>query len=130
MSAAGPRVRLTVGDAIAFDAREVEALSLFSFGGADRMTVNDLAGTGLAAVDVSLFDFAVPGGDQDVVRIDGTAAADEIRVAGSTGGATVTGLAATVTISGAAAVNDRLEINGLARADTIDGRDLPAAALR
>ena len=37
VSAAGQRARLSAGGAVAVDAGDVEALSVFSFGGADRL---------------------------------------------------------------------------------------------
>jgi Ca2+-binding RTX toxin-like protein len=124
----GARARLAVGgDSI--DGGTMEAITLFSFGGADQMTVGDLSGTGITAIDASLFDFAVPGGDLDVVRVDGTAGADSIRVASGPTGVKVTGLPATVTITGASTGNDRIEVFGGEGEDRIDSADLGATAM-
>ena len=130
VSAAGQRVRLSVGGAVSVDAGNVEGLTVFSFGGADRLTINDLSGSGLTRVDASLFDFGVPGGNQDVVRIDGTGADDAITAADAAGVVTVTGLSAQVRITGTAAAGDRLEVNGLAGADTIDSTELSPAEMQ
>ena len=130
VSAAGQRTRLSTAGAVAVDAGGVELLSVFSFGGADRLVVGDLSGSGLTVVDVSLFDFGVPGGDQDVVRIDGTGADDGITAAGDASVVSVTGLSAKVRITGTAAAGDRLEVNGLAGEDTIDSTGLPVAEMR
>ncbi len=130
VSAAGQRARLSVGGAVAVDAGGVETLSVFSFGGADRLGVGDLSGSGLTLVDASLFDFAVPGGNQDVVRVDGTGADDKVTAAGDASVINVTGLSAKVRLTGTAAAGDRLEINGLAGIDTIDSTGLPPAEMQ
>jgi Ca2+-binding RTX toxin-like protein len=128
-SAAGQRVRLsrsTAAGSETVDAAGVETLVALSFGGADTVTVGDLTGTGVTLVDASLFDFGVPGGANDAVVADATAAADKITVApkGSATGAAITGLAAKITVTGLA--SDLLEIRGLGGDDLIDGTGLPA----
>jgi Ca2+-binding RTX toxin-like protein len=128
-SAAGQRVRLSRSAAAGsetVDAAGVETLVALSFGGADTVAVGDLTGTGVTLVDASLFDFGVPGGANDAVVADATAAADKITVApkGSATGAAITGLAAKITVTGLA--SDLLEIRGLGGDDLIDGTGLPA----
>ena len=130
VSAAGPRARLSRDDAVAVDAAGVDRMSLFSFGGSDTITVGDMSGTRLTAVDASLFDFAVPGGAADTVRVDGTGADDRIKVTGSGSVATFTGASAEVTITGVAAAGDRLEVNGLAGADQIESPILATSTIR
>ena len=93
-TALGTRVRLTRADALAVDAGGFELASLLSFGGADTVTVGSLSGTPVHTVDLSLFDFAVPGGNTDAVIVDGTAGADQVAAASDAGVVNVTGLAA------------------------------------
>ncbi|HVK09585.1 MAG TPA: calcium-binding protein, partial [Gemmataceae bacterium] len=131
MSAIGARFRLTRDvDAAALDANDVESASFFSFGGADRVVLNDLGGTDVKRVDLSLFDFGVPGGNADTVVVNGTNGADTVRAASANGTVTVTGLAAEVRITGTEAAGDRLEVNSLGGADTIDSTGLEAAEMR
>src|SRR6185503_19324704 len=107
IEAGGPRMRVRRNGELAVDAGLVEALSVFSFGGADTLNVGDVTGTPLDTIDASLFDFAVPGGATDVVIVAGTAADDKVTVAGSGPNATVTGLQAKLSLTGLA--TDRLE---------------------
>src|SRR5262249_21903458 len=101
MSAAGGRFRFTRDlDNATLDAGGLESVSFFSFGGSDRVVVNDLTGTGVDLVDLSLFDFGVPGGNQDVVVVNGTAGDDSITAASAKGVVTVSGLAARIQITG------------------------------
>jgi Ca2+-binding RTX toxin-like protein len=129
-SAAGERVRLSRSagaDGETIDAAGIETLVAFSFGGADTLTVGDLTGTGVTTVDAGMFDFAVPGGANDVVVADATAAADKVTVApnGSPSSAKITGLPATITVNGLA--SDRVEVRGLGGDDVIDSTDLPVS---
>lgn len=123
MSATGERLIFTAGN-VALDASDIEFTSFLSFGGADTVIVNDLSGTDVTLVDISLFDFAVPGGNNDVVIVNGTAGDDVITAASASGVVTVSGLAAQVRITGTAAAGDRLEINGLSGGDAIDATGL------
>jgi Ca2+-binding RTX toxin-like protein len=63
VSAAGERIRVSADvDNLAMDANDVELISLLSFGGADKFVIDDLGGTDVETIDISLFDFGVPGG--------------------------------------------------------------------
>ncbi len=129
----GERLRFTrtAGSATdAINAGDVEALSFFSFGGADNVTLNDLSGTGVTRVDVSIFDFGVPGGDNDAVRVNATDGDDTVTAFDTNGVVRVTGLSAAVRITGTTAVGDRLEINGLAGNDSVNGFGLSPAEMR
>ena len=117
-------------DNLAMDANDVELISLLSFGGSDTFVINDLSGTDVQIVDISLFDFAVPGGGNDVVVINGTAGNDTIRLRSENGVVIVEGLATTIRITGTDAAGDRIEINGLGGDDTIDATGLEAAEMR
>jgi Ca2+-binding RTX toxin-like protein len=131
LSAAGGRLRFTRDvDDVTLDAGGLESVSFFSFGGADTVTVNDLAGTGVDRVDLSLFDFGVPGGNTDVVVVNGTAGGDRVTASSSGGTVTVGGLAAALTITGTEPAGDRLEVNGLGGDDSIDATGLDPARIR
>ncbi|WP_225766296.1 calcium-binding protein [Inquilinus sp. Marseille-Q2685] len=117
-------------DGARLDTDDAELISLLSFGGSDRFEIHDLSGTGVQAVEISLFDFAVPGGASDVVVIDGTAGDDTIRIVEDAGVITVLGLAATIRITGTDAAGDRLEIRGLGGNDSIDASDVGTLEIR
>jgi RTX calcium-binding nonapeptide repeat (4 copies) len=123
-AASGSRVELTRGpDGGAIDATRVERVELSGLGGGDAATVDDLAGTDVTQTNVDLGD----GADSAIVH--GTAAADNVKLAGGGGGSVnVTGLASTVSIAHA----DTITVDTLAAADRIDASSLAAgsAALR
>jgi Ca2+-binding RTX toxin-like protein len=120
LSANGNRLRFTRNIAsIVMDTNDVETVDFNALGGADRVTVHDLAGTDVTKVNV---DFGATGdGANDEVVAEGTAGDDVISVTGQNGIATVNGLAAAVSVSHAEA-GDRLT------ADTLDGNDRIAVA--
>ncbi|MDG3007719.1 calcium-binding protein [Paludisphaera mucosa] len=122
LAAVGGRFRMDRDvDAEALDAGGLESFSFFSFGGSDRIVIDDLSGAGVDRVDLSLFDFALPGGDQDEVVVKGTAGDDAIQASTDEAGTvTVSGLAARVRITGADSTGDRLEVSGLGGDDLID----------
>jgi Ca2+-binding RTX toxin-like protein len=131
MSANGVRLRFTVDvDNLVLDANDVEFSSFLSFGGSDTVVVNDLSGTDVSLVDISLFDFGVPGGNADTVVVNGTAGDDQIAASSANGVVSVSGLAAQVRITGTEASGDRLELNGLGGGDTIDATGLEPAEMR
>jgi Ca2+-binding RTX toxin-like protein len=111
-------------------ADDIETVELRTFGGADRVTVHDLAATDVRDVVV---DFAAIGGQPadgvaDVVAVNGTAQADQVSVAWVDGGASIAGLAATVTVHNAEAGLDRLHLGLGAGDDTLDAGGLASAA--
>jgi Ca2+-binding RTX toxin-like protein len=122
-SANGTLARLTRsagGVTDALDAHEIERLGLVSFGGADTVVVDDLAGTGVTNVDAVLTDFSVPGGQNDSVVVNATAGSDRIGAADVNGGVEVAGLAARIRVTGTAPAGDHLEIRGGGGNDAID----------
>jgi Ca2+-binding RTX toxin-like protein len=134
LSANGSRLRFTrdIGN-IVMDVAGVEVVNIAALGGADTVNVNDLTGTGVTDVAI---DLAFPPGSRtgdaaaDSVIVNGTAGADSIRVSSdSSGTIKVSGLAATVRITGAEAANDSLTVRGLAGADTINASALAAALI-
>jgi len=124
ISANGNRVLLTrdVGN-VTMDLDGVETIDLHALGGADTVTVNNLAGTNVTDVNIDL-----GGGDgaADTVVINGTSGNDVIGIASNNGVLSVTGLGDTITIANFEPT-DRLVINGLAGDDVIDASGLGSA---
>jgi Ca2+-binding RTX toxin-like protein len=130
LSANGQRLRFfrNVGN-IVMDCDGIEKVVFNALGGSDQVTVNNLSGTQVTNVFVSLFNAAgTNDGLADTVIVNGTATNDVIKVSGSTN-VTVTGLSATVTVVGADPDLDSLTIDGLAGDDTIDASAVLAGAL-
>jgi Ca2+-binding RTX toxin-like protein len=107
ISANGSRARLSrdLGN-IVMDVNGTETIDLHAQGGADTITVNDLAGTDVSNVNL---DLGGADGRVDTVVINTT---DAISFTSNDGVVTVSGLAAEVTISNFEA-DDRLVINGV-----------------
>jgi Ca2+-binding RTX toxin-like protein len=102
-----------------------------ALGGADTLTVNDLTGTGVTAVNTNLAASGGSGdGSADQVIVNGTNGNDAITASGSAGTATLKGLAATVAIAGAEAANDKLLINAVAGDDVVTASGLAADAVK
>ena len=129
ISANGGRARLLTRDVanITMDLNNVETDRIHALGGADNITVNDLAGTDVDQVNIDL------GGCRkrrrrpaDTVVINATNGNDSITHHQQQWRGTVSGLAAEVTISNADA-NDRIVINGLGGNDIIDASGLGTA---
>ena len=131
LSANGSRLRLfrDVGN-VTMDVNGVEQVNVAALGGADTLTVNDLSGTGVTAVNLDLASPPGSGtgdGQADTVIVNGTNGDDAITVAGDASGVSVSGLSAQVNITGAEAANDRLTINALGGDDVVDASGLSAA---
>jgi Ca2+-binding RTX toxin-like protein len=133
VSANGPRVRFfrNVGN-ITMDLDDVETVDLRALGGADRLTVHDLAGTDLVELDGDLAG-ALGGtssdGSQDAVVVEGTAGSDSIQAVGPAGNTEVAGLQALVRITHAEAT-DSLAIDARSGDDTVNAATLPADAVK
>ena len=114
VSANGGRVRFTRDIAnITMDLNDVEGIVFRAFGGTDMVTVDDLTGTDVGTVDAELA--AQNGGGDgvpDTVVVNGTPGADAAVVSLVGGKPVVSGLAATVVVSGGEAANDALQLNG------------------
>jgi Ca2+-binding RTX toxin-like protein len=115
-SANGSRARITrnVGN-IVMDTNDVEGLALRTVGGADTITVNDLAGTDLQAADVDLG----ADGQADSVIANGSDGADAVRVSRAGAQARVTGLAAATRVTGSEPALDSLRVQTLAGDDEV-----------
>jgi Ca2+-binding RTX toxin-like protein len=132
LSANGQRLRFTRDVAsIVMDLDGVEIVHFNALGGADQVTVNDLAGTAVSNVEVNLAAAGGVGdGAADNLIVNGTGASETITVAGDANGVTVSGLAAQVVVTGAEAANDRLTINALGGADVVSGSGLVSGAIQ
>jgi Ca2+-binding RTX toxin-like protein len=133
LSANGSRLRLfrDVGN-ITMDTNGVEHVNVVALGGADTITANDLTGTDVSTFNVDLAGTPGSGvGDAqaDQVIVNGTNSADAITAAGSNGAATVTGLTATVNVTGAEPANDRLTIDALGGDDAVEASGLASTAI-
>ena len=133
LSPNGSRVLFTrnVGN-ITMDLNGVEQFPLNALGGSDSITVYDLTGTDLTHVDIDLASPPGSGtgdGAADTITVNGTLGDDVITVSGSTGNASVSGLAALVNIVGSEAALDRLIIMALDGADVVNATNLAAASI-
>jgi Ca2+-binding RTX toxin-like protein len=132
ISANGTRTRFTrdIGN-IVMDLNEVEVIDVTERGGADRTTVNDLTGTGVTDVRLSLE--GQPGGGagdgaNDAVIVKGSGAADLALISGSANEVVVSNLSARVTVIGGEPT-DSLAVLGQDGDDVLDGSALAAGAI-
>jgi hypothetical protein len=130
LSANGPRL-LFMRDvaSITMDVNGVEKVAFNALGGADTVTVNDLAGTAVKNVAIDLANPAGSGtgdGAADDVIVNGTAGDDNVHVSSNLGAVKVRGLVPTVTITGGEVANDRLDIDTLTGVDRVRSRLTPA----
>jgi Ca2+-binding RTX toxin-like protein len=135
VSANGPRLRFfrQPGNVL-MDTDDVERVDFNALGAADVVTVNNLAGTDVTAVNVDLAG-ALGGnagdGAADQVIVNATAGDDNINVSGdAANGVRVSGLAATVGILHSEAVSDRLDINTLTGNDTVNSGGLAPGVIQ
>ena len=127
VTAIGDRVRVTRDIAgVSLDLDAVEHLGLAVAGGADNVTVGDLSGTELAEVEIGLGSpTGSPDASADTITVLGTSGADDVTISGTEPGAVaVTGLTATVSISGADGPLDRLILDAGAGDDYVDASGL------
>jgi len=137
LSANGNHLRFTRDVAgITMDTHGVERVDFEALGGADQVTVNDLAATDVRSVNVDLAGalgggvFGGGDGAADRVILKGTARADGIDVSGDASEVKVSGLAATVRILSPEVAKDRLDINDIAGNDTVSSAGLAAGAIQ
>ena len=133
LSANGSRLRFfrDVGT-ITMDTAGVEHVDVNALGGADTITVNNLAGTDVTSVTADLAaTLGGTSGDGQVDRVvlNGTAGDDAVDVSGDSGEVKVGGLAPLVTIFNHEAT-DRLEVNTLAGNDTVDSVGLADGSIQ
>jgi hypothetical protein len=103
LSANGPSaVFLRTQGNIRMDLDGVEALELATFGGADKVTVNDLSGTDVTAADIDLAaTTGASDANDDTVLVNGSDRPDAVDVTAIDASVGVRGLAANTSISGA-----------------------------
>lgn len=133
-SANGARVLFTrnLGN-ITMDLDDVESIDLNTLGSADTVTINDLTGTDLLAINVNtagtiggtLGDAAA-----DVIIVNGTDGSDIIDVFGAGTSVSVVGSSAQVTIANSEGANDSLVINALGGNDGVTATTLPAGVIK
>jgi Ca2+-binding RTX toxin-like protein len=132
ISANGSRTQLfrDVGN-VSMDLNGVERIQLNALGGADTITVNNLAGTGVQQIAIDLAGqpgSGVGDGQVDTVIINGTGGSNVITLTDVNGVITVSGLPTQVTIAGFEA-NDRIIINGMGGDDVINASGLGTGML-
>jgi Ca2+-binding RTX toxin-like protein len=133
LSANGSRLWLTRDiDTVTMDVDGVEQVNVAALGGADRITVNDLTGTAVTAVNLDLANAPGSGtGDNqaDTIILTGTNSNDAVALAGDASSVAVVGLAAEIHITGAEADKDLLVINAQAGDDVVQASGLSASAI-
>jgi hypothetical protein len=134
VSANGSRIKFFRNPGnITMDTAGVERIDFTALGGADVVTVNDLARTAVRAVNVDLagtLGGAAGDGQTDRVVVNATDGDDTIRADGDAASVQASGLVATTRILHPEAANDRLEINTLAGRDSVDSGGLAAGAIQ
>jgi Ca2+-binding RTX toxin-like protein len=133
-SANGGRVLFTrnLGN-IVMDLNDVESIDLNALGGADTLTVNDLSGTDVSELNVSLagtIGGATGDGQLDTVTVNGTNGSDIIDVIGAGSSISVVGLPAQVNVTQAEGANDSLIVSTLGGDDSITATTLPAGVIK
>ena len=133
ISANGQRVRFFRNVAnVTMDLNGVEGIDFNARGGVDNITVNDLTGTDVTAVNLNLESTPGSGtgdGQADTVIVDGTAQADTVQITGSGSSYTVAGLPAIVTVLGSEGANDQLVVNARGGNDSVTAAGLPASVV-
>jgi Ca2+-binding RTX toxin-like protein len=129
ISANGSRAQLTrdVG-AVTMDLNGIEVIQLDVRNGADNVTVNDLKGTNVKQVEISLSVIGADDGAADNVIVNANSSNNRISIASDGGSVVVNGLSAQVTINGEGA-GDSLVLNALGGNDSIDASALTAGQI-
>jgi Ca2+-binding RTX toxin-like protein len=134
LSANGNRLKFVRDIAgITMDTQGVERVDFNALGGADQVTINDLSGTDVSAVNVDLAGTLggnTGDGQPDRVVVNATNGNDAANVSGDAGAVRVKGLAPAIGILHSEVANDRLEINTLAGTDTVTSVGLAAGAIQ
>jgi Ca2+-binding RTX toxin-like protein len=132
LSANGNRLRFFRDPGnIVMDTARVETVDFNALGGSDTVTINDLTGTDVKAVNIDLaaaLGGTAGDGQTDNVVVKGTNGNDTINVSGDASGVAVSGPAALVAIQHHEP-SDALAVNGLGGNDGINAADLEAQAI-
>lgn len=126
VSGLAAKVDITGGDA------DRDRLVINPLSGVDEVTIDDLKGAGLQAVEVNLAALGSPAGDgaPDLITLNASKRNDVLNISGVPGSVTVSGLGAEIKILGADPGSDPLVVNGLAGDDTIDATNLSAGSMQ
>ena len=113
---------------VTMDLDNVETIDFNALGGADKIVVNDLSGTGVSLINI---DLAANGGGgdgaADVVTVNATGGDDVILLSTDANGALVIeGLASRIVIENFEFGLDKVQINGLGGADVIEASGVGA----
>ena len=116
---------------VTMDLDDVESIDFRALGGTDNIVVGDLSGTDLTAIGSDLRGPSGGGdGAADTVTVNGTQGTDVFGAAGDAGGINVFGLTTTVNVFSPEQANDRLTLNALDGADTVNSTSLEADAIQ
>jgi Ca2+-binding RTX toxin-like protein len=132
LSANGSRLSLLrdIGT-VAMDTAGIENIDLNTLGGADKITVNDLASTDVTQVSLDLANptgSGIADGLTDSVIVSGTADNDAFTVTGDAGGVSILSLSTQINIVGADPA-DKLTVQALAGDDVIDAEGMDAGLM-
>jgi Ca2+-binding RTX toxin-like protein len=131
LSANGNRLRFFRDIAnITMDTAGVEQVDFNALGGADTISVHDLAGTDVNKVNLDLGVNGAGDGSADNVLVDGTENNDVINVSGGAGSVNVSGLAAAVAVTHAEPANDGLTVNALGGDDVVTASALDTTSVK
>jgi Ca2+-binding RTX toxin-like protein len=128
LSAAGDRGHLfrNVGN-INMDLNDVEVIIINALGGADGITVGNMAGTDVGEVSINLAASGGGGDGQiDSVVVNGSEGNDTIQISGAGTDYTVTGAGASFVSVLSSEAQDQLAVNGLGGDDFISAAGLSA----
>lgn len=115
---------------ITMDCDGIENVTFKALGGEDQVNIGDLTGTKVTNVVVDLFASGnIDDTKADIVTVNGTAANDNITVAGSDVGVNVAGLTAGVSVVGGKNGVDKLVVSALAGEDTINAGEVKPGAI-
>jgi hypothetical protein len=129
LSANGTRaVFLRDVGAIRMDMDDVEQVNVAALGGADTVTINNMAGTDVRHANVDLGSQGAGDGEADVVTVNGTNTADKIKVSGSYSVVDVAGLRTETRIVGSEST-DQLHVNSLGGNDRVAVSDAAKALI-
>ena len=116
---------------ITMDTASVETVDFNALGGTDTITVNDLTGTGVSKVNLDLaaaLGGTAGDGQADRITVNGTAGDDIVAVSGDSGGVTVGGLSAQVSVRHQDPT-DELGVNGAGGVDSLSAVALAAGSI-
>jgi Ca2+-binding RTX toxin-like protein len=132
LSAIGNRLRFhrDLGN-VTMDTAGVEEIDFEALGGADVVTVNDLSGTDVFALQVDLEGTPGAGdGQPDRIVVNGTNGDDASEVRGNADAVKIGGLAPIIVLLHPEAAQDRLELNTLDGTDTVNSDGLAVGAIQ